>query len=163
MGSVGASWFCKDALSTNRCIAALEQQHIRSNAGVLGESQSVLLELECCHHQAALAKRPIVLSVEGVATTLVRMSHLLQSSAFGNKVADSLQALMKPPYLTVVKVLAMPPEAAEWYSVTQTSPITILVFESALQLKIVARVASGPNMTYHSMAVLPVSLDAKHV
>jgi hypothetical protein len=43
------------------------------------------------------------------------------------------------------------------------SPITILVFESALQLEIVARVSSGSNMAHQSKAVLPVSLDVKHV
>lgn len=76
---------------------------------------TAFLTIDCMHHQASLAKRPSLLSINGggVAAILIRLGHLCQSSLFRRRVEASLESWVRR-CLTVETVLDLPPESHGW-------------------------------------------------
>ena len=112
----------KDALSVNNGVVAAEQQlifeHNRSlSAAELGHV--AMLPIVCLHHTASLAKRAAILDIPGVATALVKGSHVMQSDAFRRRYTDNLDRYFKHHFKRK-PVLAMPPGHSEWIKKTSS-------------------------------------------
>ena len=89
--AVAAEWrtcvFIGDALKANDKAWSLEAN--TRNRSSLG------LRIKCCNHQLSLVRRPAVLSVERFWSTLVRLGHLCESSAFRKSLAQALVTLLQ--------------------------------------------------------------------
>ena len=72
-----------DAHPSNDCIHALEEQ--RMSLGEASNKDHIVARLPalCLQHQSALAKRPALLSIPGLCSSLVRMSAIVSKGAFG--------------------------------------------------------------------------------
>lgn len=58
-------------MPTNLAVAGMEQEATMKQSDV----RVALLYTFCCHHQAALAKKPLVLSADGIASGQRRNAH----------------------------------------------------------------------------------------
>lgn len=56
---------------------------------------TVGLQVICLHHQAALVKRPLALSVDGVVSALVRLGHLLQAASTRFAILEAVRVLLR--------------------------------------------------------------------
>ena len=106
----------KDALCVNNGVVAAEQQLIFEHERSLSATEPghvAMLSIVCAHHTASLAKRAAILDIPGVATALVKGSHVMQSDAFRRRYTDNLDHYFKHHFKRK-PVLEMPPGYAEW-------------------------------------------------
>jgi hypothetical protein len=81
--------FTKDAAKANEAMVAQEHYDIAcsnaANRSASVDDTTVSIGLDCVHHQAALIKKPCILDMSGLASTLVRMAHVHQVHSFTEK------------------------------------------------------------------------------
>ena len=84
---------CTDSLTANLSVAGMEQSRFQTR-GTDGSISCQAFSF-CMHHQGCLAKKPIILAAEGLATNLVRMAHASKTTLFRSRLANSLDALAR--------------------------------------------------------------------
>lgn len=86
-----------DALKANSAAWRIELQAMaRSRQDESTQGQRLLgLRVKCVNHQVALVRRPVVLSVEGFWTSLVRLGHLFETVSFRRALSSALMSLVQ--------------------------------------------------------------------
>jgi hypothetical protein len=86
--------FTKDAALANECVISQEHADIVCQNAINRRAEindtTVSIGIDCIHHQAALVKKPAVLAMDGLASTLVRMCHVHQQHSFSCRFEKAL-------------------------------------------------------------------------
>lgn len=85
-----------DSLKANRAAWRIERSHLASRRES-GESRVLGLEVRCLVHQLNLVRKPMVLSISGFWTNLVRLAHLFEQYSFRQSFSASLLHLLQSP------------------------------------------------------------------
>lgn len=115
--------FAGDSLAVNFAAFALEQLAARSarqRSRTQGHQPRLLLLLftRCLLHQLSLAKRPAMLCVPGVCSTLVRMGNLFSTRRWRTRFRESLETVIRESFKHI-PCDVLPAEAAGWRSRTE--------------------------------------------
>ena len=70
----------KDAANYNQCMVRSQQDELLAKRSRGEAVREQLWDIDCQQHQCCLCTRPVVESVPGLATNLVRFAHLAQGS-----------------------------------------------------------------------------------
>ncbi len=99
-----------DSLSANKSLAALEQfeWEQRRDADDILASKVASIYFWCVHHQACLAKKPALLGIPGLCSSLVRQCHTFRSSTFRQDFYNAVTAFIRT--VPRVEVLEIPEE-----------------------------------------------------
>ena len=76
------------------------------------------LETDCMHHQASLARKPNILALEGLASTLVRFGRTMRATKFQQGIVDAIQSLAERMDRKVVS--EMPRSSEQWLASQRT-------------------------------------------
>ncbi|CAE7490171.1 unnamed protein product, partial [Symbiodinium necroappetens] len=98
---------CGDALPANHVCQAAEhvRWHQRRTEGDINASTTLQTECNCLHHQAALALKPGLLSVEGLCSGMVRMTRAMRATKFQCLYQEGLDILAESVERRVVQQL----------------------------------------------------------
>ena len=111
---IQATVFCWDSLKTN--IAMLktlrEQVFLHHQSEGFSTLHPVLANI-CLLHQCALSRKPLVYHYPGCWSSIVRLSHLFETSSFRQHFRMALIAIVCKSF-KVVNVVRLPEEAKEW-------------------------------------------------
>eukprot|EP00435_Cladocopium_sp_Y103_P045894 s714_g13.t1 len=103
-----------DALPANHCVLAAEHagwSDLR-NQGDANALATLQYETNCLHHQASLAKKPGLLQIDGLCSSMVRFARAMRSSKFQVHFSAGLDFISKQVDRRVVPVL--PATVLEW-------------------------------------------------
>jgi hypothetical protein len=109
--------FVGDALRANtaafrlECAEILKKSRERDGAG-----QHLAFQIKCGIHQLSLIRKPVVLMVPKLWSTVVRLSHLYESLAFRKKFARTLAGILCKSF-TYLEITQLPATAVEWQAV----------------------------------------------
>lgn len=98
-----------DSLSANKSLAAFEQnewQKRRENDEDPIAHKVAELYMWCVHHQACLAKKPALLGIPSLCSSLVRQCHTFRSSTFRQDFYNAVHAFLRS--VQRVEVLSLP-------------------------------------------------------
>eukprot|EP00438_Fugacium_kawagutii_P030579 Skav232834 [mRNA] locus=scaffold2600:228035:233309:- [translate_table: standard] len=101
--------FLGDSLKTNDAAFQQELLELRKTK----KKQHLAIRLRCYIHQTCLIRRPAVLAVPRLWTTIVRLSHLFEVLSFRKKIAQALATVVCNSF-TYIPVRKMPPESSAW-------------------------------------------------
>ena len=94
---------CKDALLMNSNLVCEEEQYmaqVRRAANAAGGSKFMnILSMTCVSHQCCLCCKPFVMAEKGLATTLTRTSHLLESGRNRDKLLSALDTVVQKNFV----------------------------------------------------------------
>ena len=104
-----------DALPANHVVQAAEHAdwHKQRAAGDVNALTTLQTELNCMHHQAALALKPGLLSVPNLCSSMVRMTLAMRSARFQSLFQDGMEAIAKAVDRRVVVTLPSSVEAIQ--------------------------------------------------
>ncbi len=105
--------FTKDALRTNLCIVGAEQAALRRASDAGNQKMHLLLSVTCAHHQAALAKKPALLSLPGLCSALVRLCRLLQGDALCRRFKQAARLIVSKSFKRIC-CMALPQASGKW-------------------------------------------------
>ena len=109
-----------DGLKTNLAMIGQIEMRMRATreAGQEDKLVASLLHLRCFAHAGVLATKPLIESVSGLPSFLVRLGHILQSARSFEKFKASLEKVISQawelPGGGYKRVSVYPPEYAEW-------------------------------------------------
>ena len=101
-----------DLATQNTCLNAAEEIE-RESGCVPGQKFRMRTHAHCIGHQAALLTKPPALACSDLATTIVRLGHVLSGSTQMRAFATALDREMEVNY-EHREVLILPPEVQEW-------------------------------------------------
>lgn len=113
-----SSWvsfvFCGDALKANAAAYREEcKEMARNKAKNIGSMRHIAIKLRCSIHQLCLIRKPVVLMLPRVWTTLVRLSHLFETMSFRKGFARALTAIIQQNF-QFMEVTALPEASKSW-------------------------------------------------
>ena len=83
-----------------------------SASSAANDNKTILMHVACMHHQLALARRPLTMAVPTVATTLVRLAHLLEVYRWRTSLVDNMLAVVRRTFRYVPLPPGTPPRQA---------------------------------------------------
>lgn len=90
--------YISDAAAANKAIIARELEACRQS---VRHTVPLVLHVCCMHHQAALAKKPLVLAIEGLAANLVRLAHLVETASARNAIEMAVREIVRDSFCCV--------------------------------------------------------------
>ena len=108
--------FIGDALKVNDALVTRMLQTVHGRCKTDGTSQTVILQVHCGIHQAALTRKVVALGFTGYWATLVRLSHLFEGRGFRQRF-QAAQAKVVTESFHFELVNELPSEATEWHGV----------------------------------------------
>ena len=101
--------FIGDALKANDSAFRKERQQLSKSR----RPNHLALRVRCCIHQLSLIRRPAVLIIPRLWTTIVRLSHLFEVLSFRKAFATALAGVLCKAFV-YTPVRHMPPESSHW-------------------------------------------------
>ncbi|CAE7471490.1 unnamed protein product, partial [Symbiodinium microadriaticum] len=98
---------CGDALPANHVVQAAEhiEWHEKRLAGDRNAATTLQTELNCLHHQAALALKPGLLSIPNLCSAMVRMTRAMRATKFQSLFQEGLEKIAQNVDRRLVGVL----------------------------------------------------------
>lgn len=103
-----------DALSANHCVQAAEHEgwQRRRQSGCQNGASTLQIELNCMHHQGSLAKKPALLAIDGLCSSMVRFARAMRSSKFQDQFKTGLDDIASRVDRRVV--VTLPDSSKAW-------------------------------------------------
>ena len=108
-------------MPANHCVQAAEQQGwTQAASGGRANGRSTLqFEMNCLHHQASLAKKPSLLAIDGLCSSMVRFARAMRSSKFQDLFTNGLDEIAGKVNRRTVETL--PATCVEWMTMNSRS------------------------------------------
>ena len=106
--------FIGDSLKAND--AAFRQECVE--LGKKEDGKHLAIKVKCAVHQICLIRKPAVLMIPRLWTTIVRLSHLFESMTFRKNFARTMAGIVTNSF-SYMEVAALPPAALKWASARQ--------------------------------------------
>ncbi|CAE7779688.1 unnamed protein product, partial [Symbiodinium sp. CCMP2456] len=135
---------CTDACPANFMHIAAEHHgwnQLRASHD-LNACGTMNLEVNCLHHQACLARRPIILYIDGLAASTVRLAKAMRGSKFQQSIEDGIGILVNK--MDRIEVAELP-ESVKEFQEKQDIMLTLAAGSSLTsdQRKLVLRMFNG--------------------
>ena len=105
--------FVGDALRANNSAYKQECKAMAKNNANNIRRKHLAIKFKCCIHQTCLIRKPIVLMLPRVWSTIVRLSHLFEGMSFRKSFARTLTALISTNF-QYMEVPELPPASHLW-------------------------------------------------
>ncbi len=105
--------FIGDALKANNAAFRKECQEILKHKESLGNH--LALRVRCAIHQVCLIRKPIVLMIPKLWTTVVRLAHLFENLSFRKAFARTLASIVQQSF-AYLQVQQLPTQSPEWHA-----------------------------------------------
>lgn len=101
--------FCGDLLRANESAFKMECKAVSKS----DDYKYLALKFKCLIHQLALIRKPCVLMIPKLWTTVVRLSHLYESLSFRRSLAVAMASVVIKSFI-YLPMDTMPPESPQW-------------------------------------------------
>ena len=141
---INATLCCSDALKTNvavvkRIRSATHSKHMSDGYGAI----CPFLPVQCCIHQLALTRRPILVTgLPGLWSSIVRLGHLFEVASFRQQFRHALTKTISESF-RYVAVPEVPADSADW----KAQRIQMLGLSSNADLE--AKASGQKRLHYH--------------
>ena len=106
--------FVGDSLRANDKAFALEKARlVKKREAEPSYHRNLALKLRCMIHQVALIRKPVVLLIPRFWSTLVRISHLYETTSFRKQMATALTQVICSSFVNI-QSMEYPPNMATW-------------------------------------------------
>ena len=116
-------------MPANHCLQAAEHDGWKQlrEEGCANAAGTMQIELHCLHHQASLSKKPSLLAIEGLCSSMVRFTRAMRSSKFQDLFCKGLDEIAVSVDRQVVPVLS---KSCEKWKLRQSRICSLLSYDS---------------------------------